>query len=495
MDIRVRMAPSPTGFLHVGSLRTALYNYLIAKQAGGIFVLRIEDTDQARLVEGALENIVESLHDFDIDPDEGPYLDNGELKERGDFGPYVQSKRLGLYKQAAGELVTKSAAYYCFCSPERLEQLRKSQEAQKLPPKYDKLCLNLKPEEIKTKLDAGEKHVIRLNVPFGKTIRFTDIVRGEISISSNDIDDQVLLKSDGFPTYHLAVVVDDNAMHITHVVRGDEWIASTPKHILLYSAFGWESPKYIHLPLLLSTNKKKLSKRDGDVAVKDFLAKGYLPEVLINFVALLGWNPKSEKEIFTLDELIKEFKIENINKSGAVFDLEKLDWLSGLYIRQLDPTKLLNSILPYLNQAGLKHENFPQDFLVAVIKLEQERLKKLSEIGERVRYFFEEPEYAGELLVWKKSDKEIIQKNLQALYSFLHEISESNFNKMFLETEIKKFIEQNNLLTGEVLWPLRVALSGLDASPGPFEIMDAFGHLAYGKEMILNRITKAIEKL
>jgi glutamyl-tRNA synthetase len=486
-EVRVRFAPSPTGFFHVGGLRTALYNFLFARKHNGKFILRVEDTDQARFVPGALENIVQSLAEFKLNPDEGVYWDNG-VKERGDKGPYFQSKRLDLYKKYAQELVDKNVAYYCFCTPERLEKLRKEQEAAHQPPRYDKHCLHLTAEEIETKLRAGEPHVIRLNVPADQQIRFTDLVHGEIAFSSNEIDDQVLLKSDGYPTYHLANVVDDHLMEITHVIRGEEWIPSTPKHILLYSLFGWESPQFAHLPLLLSKTRKKLSKREGDVSVKDFLEQGYLPEALLNFVALLGWNPKTEQEIFSLIELIQQFSLDKVNKAGAVFDLEKLDWLNGVYIRNMKMEELYARILPYLIKAGIHAEGHPRQFIEKILTLERDRLKKLSEIGDRVRYFFEEPKYETDLLIWKNSDQQVIRQNLKKLFEFLqnHEPSEA---------EIKKFIEENKLKTGEVLWPLRVAITGMQASPGPFEIIDAFQVLPNGKQIVLDRIDKAVKLL
>lgn len=493
-EVRVRMAPSPTGFLHVGGLRTALFNFLYARKNNGKFILRVEDTDQARLVPGALENIVQTLADLKLNPDEGLSWDNG-IQEKGEFGPYLQSKRLDFYKKYAQELVEKSHAYYCFCMPQRLEELHKQQETAHQPPKYDKFCLKLTKVEVETKLKAGEAHVIRLNVPADQQIRFNDLVHGEIIILSNEIDDQVLLKSDGYPTYHLANVIDDHLMNITHVIRGDEWIPSTPKHILLYSAFGWESPQFAHLPLLLSKEKKKLSKRDGDVAVKDFLEAGYLPDALLNFVALLGWNPKTEQEKFTLLELIEQFSLEKVNKSGAVFDLDKLDWLNGVYIRSMKIEELFALCVPYLIQEAIPYEKYPKDFLYKVLLLEQSRLKKLSEIGERIKYFFSDPVYEPNLLVWKKSDKETILKNLNALRGFIETIPKEQFAKESIESTIKKFIEISSLKTGEVLWPLRVALSGLDASPGPFEIMDAFSALPDGKEIILKRISQASELL
>ncbi len=486
-EVRTRFAPSPTGFLHIGGLRTALYEFLWARKNNGKYILRVEDTDQARTVPGALENIAQSLTDFSIAPDEGFYWDNG-LKERGDNGPYLQSKRIEIYQKHATELVDKGAAYYCFCTTQRLEELRKEQEAAHKPPKYDKHCLNLSKEEIATKLTSKEPHVIRLKVPDGQTIRFTDIVHGEISVASHEVDDQVLLKSDGYPTYHLANVVDDHLMKISHVIRGDEWIPSTPKHVLLYSAFGWESPQFVHLPLLLSKSKKKLSKRDGDVAVKDFLEQGYLPEALLNFVALLGWNPKTEQEVFSLIELVEQFSLDKLNKAGAVFDLDKLDWINSLYIRKLTIEELFARIVPYLLKSGIKTEKYPKEFIEKILELERERLKKLSEIGDRVKYFFEEPTYDPALLIWKKSDRQTIQKNLEKLREFLQTNDAS-------EKAIKVFIENEKLKTGEVLWPLRVALTGLEASPGPFEIMDAICILPKGKEIILQRINKATELL
>lgn len=494
MKVRTRFAPSPTGFLHIGGLRTALFAFLWARKNKGEFILRVEDTDQARTVAGSLENIVRTLSDFSISPDEGFYWD-AEMKERGDKGPYLQSKRLDIYKKYAEELVAKKHAYYCFCLPERLDKLREEQQAQKIPPKYDKQCLNLSAEEVSKRIASGEKHVIRLNVPANETITFKDLIHGQISISSNDVDDQVLLKSDGFPTYHLAVVVDDHFMEISHVIRGDEWIPSTPKHILIYKSFGWTTPEFVHLPLLLSKTKKKLSKREGDVAVKDFVEKGYLPEALLNFVAFLGWNPKTEQEIFSLAELIQEFSFEKVNKAGAVFDLDKLDWLNSLYIRKLILPDLVEKTTPYLVLEGIVLNNFPKEFVEKVLFLEQSRLKKLSEIGERVKYFFTEPQYDPTLLVWKKSEKVVIQSSLQRTLEFLEKLPVEKFNLKEIEEELKQFIQSNDLKTGEVLWPLRVSLSGLEASPSPFELIDAFSALPNGKEIVIKRVTKAVQSL
>jgi glutamyl-tRNA synthetase len=493
-QVRTRMAPSPTGFLHIGGLRTLLFNFLLARKNNGKFILRLDDTDQTRTVEGALENIVQTLADFKLNPDEGLYWDNG-VKQKGDKGPYKQSERKEVYRQHIEELIEKGSAYYCFCTQERLKKLREDQQAKKYPPKYDKFCLELNTQEISKRVTAGEPYVVRLNVHPGEKIIFEDLIHGKIEIPSDDVDDQVLLKSDGFPTYHLAVVVDDHLMEISHVFRGEEWIPSTPKHILLYRAFGWELPKFIHLPLLLSPSRKKLSKRDGDVAVKDFLNQGYLPEAIINFVAFLGWNPKTEQEIFSLVDLESQFSVEKLNKAGSVFDREKLDWFNAHYIREMDVVELTNRVTPYLEKENINLGKYSAKFIHKILNLERERLKKLSEIGERVKYFFEEPEYNNDLLVWKNASKESILKNLEELQAFLQTLDPEKFNKTYLEEKIKALIKSKNLKTGEVLWPLRVALTGLDASPGPFEIMDAFGVLDNGKEIILKRVNQAIEKL
>ncbi|MBI2607622.1 MAG: glutamate--tRNA ligase [Candidatus Doudnabacteria bacterium] len=494
-DIRTRFAPSPTGMLHIGGLRTALYEYLWARKNNGKFILRIEDTDVKRSVAGSLENIVQIFDEFKLTADEGPYWDNG-IKERGDYGPYLQSKRLDLYKQHAHQLVAKGAAYHCFCSEERLKRLREDQQAKKQPPKYDKHCLNLSASEVKAKLEQSEGHVIRLNVKPGEKIGFEDVIHGKIEIMSDEVDDQILIKSDSYPTYHLAVVVDDYLMKISHVIRADEWISSTPKHILLYRAFGWELPVFVHLPPILSkVTGKKLAKREGEVSVRSFLDKGYLPEAILNFIAFQGWNPKSTQEVFNLRELVQEFSLEKLNKSGAIFDLDKLDWYNSHYIRDLDISELTAKLTPYLKQADINPENYSQEFIQKILALEQARLKKLSEIGERVRYFFEDPSYEQGLLIWKKSTKESILKSLESLQVFLQSLPSNKFKKNNLEDQIKKFIQDRGLKTGEVLWPLRVALTGLEASPGPFEIMDVFGVLENGKEIILKRVNTAIEKL
>jgi len=326
--VRTRFAPSPTGFLHVGGLRTALYNYLFARKNNGRFLLRIEDTDQRRKVVGAVENLLETLAWAGVKPDEGPRVG-------GDFGPYVQSERLELYRRYARQLVDGNQAYYCFCSADRLKQLKEWQIAHKIPPRYDNHCRNFSADEVQRRLKTGAEHVIRMKIPSDGMVKVNDLIRGQVIFPVNQIDDQVLLKSDDYPTYHLANVVDDHLMQISHVIRGEEWLPSTPKHVLLYRYFGWELPQFAHLSLLLNPDKSKLSKRQGDVAVEDYRSGGYLPEALINFLALLGWNPGNDREIFSMDELVREFSLERVSKSGAIFNVEKLNWMNGVYIRKL----------------------------------------------------------------------------------------------------------------------------------------------------------------
>jgi glutamyl-tRNA synthetase len=495
--IRTRFAPSPTGLVHIGSLRTALFSFLFARHNGGKHILRIEDTDQNRLVQGAEKNLLEVMRTMGVEFDEGYFLDGNEIKERGNFGPYLQSKRLDIYQQYAKQLITAEKAYYCFCTPERLDELKKEQMALKKPAMYDRHCYKLSAEEKQTKMEnftaAGKKPVVRFLIPEGKTV-INDLIFGEISYEHKVLDDQVILKSDGFPTYHLAVVVDDHLMEISHVIRGNEWIPSTPKHILLYQAFGWQPTEFAHLPLILNTDKSKLSKRQGDVSVEDFLSKGYLPEALINFVAFLGWNPKTETEFFSLEQLIKDFEIKNINNSGAVLDINKLDWVNSHYIKQMDNLTLAKKLIPYWKDFGINAETQKLDYLAEISGLEKERLKKLSEIGERTGYFFKAPEYDPGLLVWKKSTSEDAKQKLSELKELLSQINETEFTKENLEAEIKKFIQEKSYDNGSVLWPLRCALTGQEKSPGPFEVCAtlAFG---LGKQEVIIRLQTAVDKL
>ena len=508
--IRTRFAPSPTGFVHIGSLRTALFSFLFARHNQGVHVLRIEDTDQSRQVEGALENLLKVMKEIGVEFDEGFYLkDDGtvglpteasaKVGERGDFGPYLQSKRLEKYQIAAAKLISENKAYYCFCSQERLDELKKEQAALKKSPMYDRLCRNLNADEIKTKLvefeALGKSPVVRFAIPAeGETV-IHDLIYGDIVYDHKVLDDQVIIKSDGFPTYHLAVVVDDHEMQITHVIRGEEWLPSTPKHLLIYQALEWEPTEFAHLPLILNQDKSKLSKRQGDVSVEDFLAKGYLKEALINFVAFLGWNPKTEKEIFSLEELIKEFDLAKINKSGAVFDLNKLDWLNGQYIKKLDVTELAQRLKAYWQQAGIDAKKYSDNYLSAIAALEQERLKKLSEIGERTKYFFTAPEYDPAILVWKKSSAEDAKAKLESLLTVFEGLTDqTSVNAGELQLILETHIAEIKSDKGSVLWPLRVALTGLEKSPGPFEVAAVLAK-GPGKKEILNRLQTAINKL
>ena len=392
MKSRLRFAPSPTGYVHIGGLRTALYTYLYAKQTDGTYLIRIEDTDQTRLVEGAIEGMIEEMLWSGVTHDEGPFIDavSGQITEIGDFGPYIQSNRLDLYKKHALELIEKEHAYYCFCTKERIETVREAQKNAGLTPKYDGHCKHLSSHEIEEKLQRGEDHVIRLKLPENRIITFDDLIKGSISVNTNDLDDQVLMKTDGFPTYHLAVVVDDHFMNISHVVRGDEWLISTPKHVYTYEAFGWEAPQYVHLPVILSHTKKKLSKREGDVAVKDFRRRGYLPEALINYIALVGWSPEDGQEIMTMDELIEKFSFERVSKSSGVFDLDKLNWMNNQYIRNCDLDRLTHLCKPYFVESGfVEPDQFEAkfDWLKRIVEILRERLDKLEDIGSYKSFF------------------------------------------------------------------------------------------------------------
>ncbi|QQS15843.1 MAG: glutamate--tRNA ligase [Candidatus Moraniibacteriota bacterium] len=491
--VRVRFAPSPTGYLHVGSLRTALYNYLFARKCGGTFILRIEDTDRKRLVEDAVEKLLGTLGLF-FDWDEGLVgkAENGRwgTTEKGMCGPYVQSARLDIYRKHAEELIDKGRAYRCFCSAERLEAVRKEQEARKEPTRYDGRCRNLSKEEVSKKLIEDASYVVRLRVDGGDgNITFDDAVRGKVSFLRETIDDQVLLKSDGFPTYHLANVVDDHLMGITHVIRGEEWLPSTPKHILLYEAFGWNIPQFSHLPLLLNPDRSKLSKRQGDVAVEDYLAKGYLPEALLNFVALLGWNPGEGKtqEIFSLRELVDEFDLAHVHKGGAVFDGKKLDWLNAQYIKNLSAEELFTRALPFLRQKtwfeSVEDSRKESEYVARVLVIEQDRLQKLSDVGESSKFLFVEPTVDPLFLPWKKNTPKETRLLLETMLAVLADIPDNEWERGRLE---KTLLETAGERRGDFLWPLRVALSGEKQSPPPHEIA-----WVIGKQSTLERIEKA----
>ncbi|MFA5871142.1 MAG: glutamate--tRNA ligase [Parcubacteria group bacterium] len=488
---RVRFAPSPTGYLHIGGLRTALYDFLYAKKNGGDYYLRIEDTDQKRLVPDAIAKLIESLKWAGIMHDEGVFISQkGDIIEEGQYGPYIQSKRIKLYQKYAHELIKKGKAYYCFCSPERLSSLRSIQEKAKIAPAYDKLCLRtVSQEAAEDRIKNGEKYVIRFDVPESGETEFDDVVRGRVRFANKNLDDCVILKSDGFPTYHLAHVVDDHLMKTSLVLRAEEWLPSAPKHILLFKAFGWEPTQYGHLSAILNKQtKKKLSKRDGDVSVEDFKKKGYLPEAVINFIALLGWNPKTEQEIFTLPELIEQFDEKKLNKAGAIFDLEKLDWMNGLYIREKNIKELVDLCRPYLEPSFAKAtegKKLPDDYLEKIVSVERERMKKLSDIAENADFYFKQPTYEKDLLIWKKMKGAELIESLRRSLTALDGIPDNKWNIENLSSILLEAADPKN--RGALLWPLRVALTGEKRSPSPFEVAWAIGRVES-----IKRIRKAI---
>jgi nondiscriminating glutamyl-tRNA synthetase len=475
--IRTRFAPSPTGFLHVGGLRTALYNYLFARHNQGQMILRIEDTDQARYVDGATENLIKTLHIMDIDYQEGP-------DKEGQFGPYLQSQRLDLYRQHAQVLVQNGNAYFCFCTPERLETLRREQEASGQQPKYDGLCRKLSDAEVQKKLKENIPHVIRLKMPTEGESTFSDLIRGEVTIRNDMVDDQILVKSDGYPTYHLANVVDDHFMEISHVIRGEEWLLSVPKHLRLYQAFGWTPPQMAHLPLLLNPDRTKLSKRQGDVAVEDFLQKGYLPEALNNFVALLGWNPGNDQEIFSMQELIDQFSLERVNKSGAVFDLAKLNWMNGQYLREIDETRRNQFLLSYLKKAGFNTADLEKS--KKIISAVYQRISFGDEIKSKAAIFF-----SDRLILEDDEAREILRKPaaLAVLKAFLEKISPLDKIDIDSFRNLMKDVQEETGIKKQDLWmPIRVAITGVTHGPELPMVMEIFG-----KKKIENFVRQAIE--
>lgn len=486
--VRVRFAPSPTGFLHIGGLRTALYNELLARKERGDFILRIEDTDQARAVPGAIENICRSLEAVGVIPTEGVWLDpKGKVVERGDDGPYVQSERKAGHQAYAKKLIAMDKAYYCFCAAKRLEDLRKDQQTAGRPTMYDGRCRSLTLAEAEKRIAAGEEHVIRLKLPKQGKARVWDVIRDEIQFDWALIDDQVILKSDGFPTYHLAATCDDHDMRITHVIRGEEWLPSTPKHVFIYESFGWTPPKFAHLPLLLNSDRSKLSKRQGDVAVEDYLGKGYLPEALINFVALLGWNPTGDREIYAHDELAKLFNLPKVNTSGAVFNIEKLDWLNEQYLRSMPEERYLTLTHPFITDKTDDHR-----FADRCLLLVRDRVRVPSDVAELTGFFFQTAlDFKRVSVPWKRQSAADARARLEALITHVESMKVKDFESVKnLEKNIKGFIDKNGWTNGETLWPLRVALSGEEKSPGPFELL-----WAYGRDRGLERIQAAIEAL
>ncbi|WP_027623187.1 glutamate--tRNA ligase [Clostridium lundense] len=477
--VRTRFAPSPTGYMHVGNLRTALYAYLIAKHDNGDFLLRIEDTDQERQVEGALDVIYNTLKITGLHHDEGP--DVG-----GPVGPYVQSERMHIYMDYAKKLIEKGEAYYCFCDKERLDMLRENANALNRPFKYDKHCLNLSKEEIEEKLASGIPFVIRQNNPTTGTTTFDDEIFGKITVDNSELDDMILIKSDGFPTYNFANVVDDHLMGITHVVRGSEYLSSSPKYNRLYEAFGWEIPKYIHCPPIMKDSQHKLSKRNGDASFEDLLEKGYLKDAIMNYIALLGWNPGTTEEIFSLNDLIEKFDYKNINKAPAIFDVTKLKWMNGEYIRMLPLEKFHELALPYYKQVISKNLDFAK-----LDELMHTRTEILCEIPDQIDFLQELPDYSAEMYIHKKM-KTNYQNSLESLEKALPILEGlQEWTLTSIQDSMMNLVKEMGVKNGVVLWPLRTAVSGKQFTPGgAFEIAEILG-----KEETLGRIKVGIEKL
>ncbi len=473
--VRVRIAPSPTGYLHLGTVRTALFNYLFAKQHDGQFVVRIEDTDRGRSLPIYEQDILEGLKDINLAWDEGPDIG-------GPHGPYRQSERGEIYERYTKKLLDEKKAYWCFCSKEDLDAERKAMLAQGLFPKYSGRCRSLPREDAEKKRAAGEKAVLRLYVSDGRTVSFSDLIRGEVSVKSGSIGDFVIAKSEKELLYNLAVVIDDYEMEISHVIRGEDHISNTPRQILIHEALGIEPPVYAHLPLILSPDKSKLSKRALETSFREYLSQGYLPQALVNFLVLLGWHPDDEQEIFSLDEMIQEFSLKRVSKSGAVFSLDKLEWFNAHYIKHLPFKELLEVLWDFIPPVWKEQK----ERVEKILAIERTRLKTLSEFEKLASFFFVPEEYDTELLVWQKMNLEEVKEKLTAVLGLLANVSV--FDIETLEAALMPYAQEQG--RGEVLWPLRVALSGRKKSPSPFEIMSVLG-----KEETIKRITRACEKI
>ena len=471
--VRVRSAPSPTGDPHIGNLRTVLFNYLFAKSEGGVFIIRVEDTDRKRNVPESDKKFLSALRWLGL---------------LWDKGPYYQSQRLSIYKSYAETLIKKKHAYYCFCDEERLNALRVEQENKGAVTKYDKFCLSLSPEKVEANLKSKIPYVIRMSIPSDSIITFNDMLRGAISVSGEEVDDQIIIKSDGFPTYHLASVIDDYKMRITHVIRGEEWLPSTPKHILLYKFFGWKPPLFVHVPLVLNSKRQKLSKREGSFAVETLAHEGYLPSAVVNYLALLGWHPEGDREIYLPEELISLFHLESLQKAPAIFDYEKLKWFNAQHIRKLSISELKKAVLDYFRNYGYGL-NAPDDFFTRFLEVEQNRLTLLKDAEELIKPFLADKlAFERKMLLWKNMTEGDVKNSLSFSLRVLENVDESEWNTATLEKILKENIEKEGLTNGEVLWPLRVALTGKEKSPSPFEC-------AYilGKEKTLLRIDDALK--
>jgi len=479
-EVRVRFAPSPTGYLHVGGARTALFDYLFARHMNGKFILRIEDTDRSRYQEDALAEIYQSLQWLGLQWDEGPEVG-------GEYGPYVQSERTDLYREHVQKLLDSGAAYRCFCTAERLSDVREKLQKEKANIGYDRHCRSLSKEQEEQYLAEGKPHVVRLKIPLGETIAFTDMIRENIEYQSDILDDLILMKSDGFPTYHLASVVDDYSMKISHVFRGEEWIASTPSHILLYRAFGWEAPVFAHLPVILSPDGGKLSKRKGAASVMDYKNAGYLPGALFNFLALLGWNPGDDREKMSYDEIVSAFSLERVSPKSAVFDEQKLEWMNGLYLAEQDNEVLFPEVKQLLCEEGIDSDAVSSDYLHTVISLLKTRSKKLTDLVKSSMYFFNDPDQYDEKTA-KKRFKTTTADTLEAFIPTLE--NTDDFSASNLETVYKSYAESNEIGAGKIIHPTRLAVSGVGFGPGLYEMLETIG-----KEAVIRRLKKAVQWL
>ncbi len=483
-SVRVRFAPSPTGYPHVGNIRTALFNWLFARHYGGSFIVRIEDTDVARKVEGTVEAILEGLSWLGLDWDEGP--DVG-----GKFGPYFQSQRLELYHELAERLISQGDAYYCYCSPQRLEEMRAEQVRRKQPPGYDRHCRNLSREEQSRREAEGIASVVRFKAPLEGQTKFNDLIWGEVVFENNTIDDFVLLKSDGYPTYHLANVVDDHLMEISHVLRAEEWLSSTPRHLFLYQALGFEPPQFAHLPMLLGADRSKLSKRHGAVSITEYREQGYLPEAMVNFLALLGWSLDDRTELLSRQELINNFSLERVSRTAAIFNRDKLNWMNGVYIRSLSLEDFIQRATPFLDKDLPPEVKRPLsiDYISQIMPLIQERARTLTEVAELAQFFFvDELDYDSNLLVGKNMTRESTIQALEVAQQRLEQLE--TFDAQSLEAMLRPLAVELGLKTGQLFGMLRVATTGLTAAPPLFQTMAVLG-----KGRCLRRIEAALGRL
>lgn len=472
--IRTRIAPSPTGIAHVGTAWMSMFDLALARQTGGQFVVRIEDTDRTRFVEGAEEKIYEAFKWLGIDYDEG-----GE--KGGPYGPYKQSERLNIYREYIDQLLASGHAYHCFCTSERLIQMREDQRKAGELPRYDRLCRNLSEVEVNEKLNAGTPYVVRQKMPDEGTVSWEDAIRGHVEFDVRNVDDGVLLKSDGFPTYHFAVVVDDHLMKISHVLRGEEWISSTPKHLLLYQAFGWQPPVFAHMPLIRNADKSKLSKRKNDVSILSYREKGYLPEALLNFIALLGWSHPSGEEFFSFEEFLKVMALDRIQKTGPIFDTKKLDWMNGMYIRKLPVEELIQRLQPYLPS------DFPQDRMQQLLPLVLERLVTLKDIEELTSFFYRPIEVDAQLLS-RKSTPEVVTQQLGEVINAVSPLEDWTHQR--LEGVLRQLQEQHDYKKSQFFMMIRIAATGREFTPPLFETLAVLG-----KQLTLERLAAAKDLL